>query len=481
MTGSRRASSVLSDPLFDSKGIFAYGFFWRPRGSSIVPPKRTSRTTTAVEQLDPSTRRLIRRFDSCSSAARAIGLPSGGQSISDAAKPGSKYKTAGGFRWRVSADQTTESADLSCSSDKNAKRKSTNKSSGTQSKRKHRKNNVLLYASEVIGQSVEVYTDKQWLKGTIRSFNSDISQHSLYFEESKTTQDLNLSEEQLRWGQWKKTQFGSENDECPICFNEPMESPAATVCGHLFCEACISTCIANTSTPSCPMCNTSIEGDDSKLVLKLGHENDDSFRAVEQICMTIGKLLRVFPSAASASAHLGSVSAKNRVPSKIIGVCVGGKGAPKSAGGYAWRFQGSNNETQKIGERAIDGRQVECINMETGAVVETYQSIRSAAHLTGLSRPIIYSICQRTRREPACGGFFWRFRGDTSEPWDPKDSPKCKPVQQLSLCTGNVLKEYPSILKATEALAQKGVISFERWKRGREEGHGVGSKISEVC
>ena len=146
MTGSRRASGVLSDQIFDSKGVFAYGFFWRPRGSSIVRPKRTSRTTKAVEQLDPSTGKFIRHFDSCSSAARAIGLLAGGQSISEAAKPGSKYKTAGGFRWRVSADQTTESADLSCSSDKNNKRKRSDRPSRTQSKRRKKETNVLLYA-----------------------------------------------------------------------------------------------------------------------------------------------------------------------------------------------------------------------------------------------------------------------------------------------------------------------------------------------
>ena len=185
---------------------------------------------------------------------------------------------------------------------------------------------------------------------------------------------------------------------------------------------------------------------------------------------------RVFPSAASASVHLDSVSAKNHQPSRIIKVCKGGKGAPKSAGGYAWRFQGSEEETQKIGERAIDGRQVECVDIETGAVIETYKSIRSASELSGSSRPIIYSICLRTRREPTCdGGFFWRFRGDNSEPWDPKENPNCKPVERLSLSTGKVLKEYPSILK------MKGVMSLERWNKAREKGWGICSDISEVC
>lgn len=70
--GNKKSSGVLGHAEFETEATFAFGFFWRPEGSVLMPKIRLSRVTKAVDQLHPTTGKFIKRFDSCSSNARGV-------------------------------------------------------------------------------------------------------------------------------------------------------------------------------------------------------------------------------------------------------------------------------------------------------------------------------------------------------------------------------------------------------------------------
>ena len=47
-------------------------------------------------------------------------------------------------------------------------------------------------------------------------------------------------------------------DPCPVCFEE-VHRPAKTPCGHVFCEACLSTWFGTARQASCPMCRQRLQ------------------------------------------------------------------------------------------------------------------------------------------------------------------------------------------------------------------------------
>lgn len=92
---------------------------------------------------------------------------------------------------------------------------------------------------------------------------------------------------------------------------------------------------------------------------------------------------------------------------------------------------------------------VEKLDLETGIVLETFDSITQAAHSIGPSaRPInIISVCQGRYRS-SCG-FFWRYKGSDAQPVKRKNVRK---VQQLCLKTGRVLATFDTIAAAARAV-----------------------------
>ena len=202
--------------------------------------------------------------------------------------------------------------------------------------------------------------------------------------------------------------------------------------------------------------------------------------------MTSGTVLRVFSSAAAACAllrHGGPPQWSTKqilVPSKILQVCHYRRGC-RSCAGFAWRFKGSNLQTQKVGERAIDGKAVERVCLETGSVLQQYSSLRSAADSIKLSRSVIAKVCQRTRPSAEYGGYFWRFKGDQSKPWLARRPTRAKPIERLCLRTGVVLSKHDSATQAMETLVAEGRYARSRLQKHREDGHGICSGIGDVC
>ena len=421
-----------------------------------------------VEQVDSRTGQVIATFKS-KTAAYAAFNEGGPKTQNIFSKP--DFEDLGvhafGFFWRPTGSKIAPPM------------KSQTKKRGPK-REKMKRTNVQLYGEEVVGQSVEVYRKKKWKEGIVESFDASRKSHIIRYEHDGAKDELILADQKLRWNKWKKTHFGSLEEECPICFEDRMVEPAATVCGHIFCKECISSVIE--TRHCCPMCMYSLEGNKAKLTMKGTTTEDipDVFRAVEQVCMKNGEVLRVFSSAAAASALIGGDKGKRSTPSVIIRVCQGVRGAPRSAAGFSWRFHGSNDKTQLIGDRAIDGKAVECVDVETGDIVNTYESVRSAAKETGFSRPVISQICKRTRREPFYKGFFWRYKGDESKPWSPRKPPGL-PIEQISLLSGEVLAKFPSAAKAMEALVKNGEVAAQKWKNYVEKGHGITSDIGSVC
>merc|ERR1712129_564158 len=46
------------------------------------------------------------------------------------------------------------------------------------------------------------------------------------------------------------------DDECPICYEVPMDEPLQTPCRHIFCGECIRSILH--SKPECPMCRKNV-------------------------------------------------------------------------------------------------------------------------------------------------------------------------------------------------------------------------------
>ena len=483
------------------------GFYWRHQGSNATPPARApliSKSRKPVEQICLKTGAVLNRFTSVADAAHAVQIKA--PSISAICNGWKGHLSAAGFGWRFSANlvqddphvhkkpqmakrKAEREKELPLSKKaKGQKRTDPGRGSG-KGKGKAKRNSTprvrkqsrpessaMLYGREVVGQDVEVYnaSERQWETGVVRSFDRDAQEHAVQFAGCDRRR-LDLSTARLRWGEWKEIPYAAGKEECAICFEDPMDCPAGAMCGHVFCQVCISEWIEENG--SCPMCRTVLEGEDAELTLADdGTEQHDCFRPVEQICMKTGKLLRVFPSAGAASVRLQDVR-----PSDILRICIGGKGTSRSTGGHAWRFRGSDEPTQRIGQRAIDGKGVERVCLKTGAVLEVYRSVRGAAAATKLSRNPIKGICNKTRRCPEFGGFFWRYHGDSGTPWTARAHASSKPVEKLCLKTGKVLATFVSAVDALKDLVAAGVIPVGWLEKRKAQGAGLDSGIGETC
>lgn len=104
-------------------------------------------------------------------------------------------------------------------------------------------------------------------------------------------------------------------------------------------------------------------------------------------------------------------------------------------------FEWKNDQGQKP---------VEQLDLKTGELLATFNSISDAATSVGISataRNHIYAVC--TGRYRSSAGFFWRYKGSDALPPKPKGPRK---VQQLCLKTGRVLATFESISAAGRAL-----------------------------
>eukprot|EP00978_Attheya_sp_CCMP212_P009562 scaffold22653_cov53-Attheya_sp.AAC.4 len=123
-------------------------------------------------------------------------------------------------------------------------------------------------------------------------------------------------------------------------------------------------------------------------------------------------------------------------------------------GKHEIRFDNGTMEQRKLEDIRYEWKNdqgknpVEQLDVKTGEVLATFNSISSAAASVPGSRPsAIASVC--TGRCKSSFGFFWRYKGSDALPPIPKGKRK---VEQLCLKTGRVVATFDSIAAAGKAI-----------------------------
>lgn len=130
-------------------------------------------------------------------------------------------------------------------------------------------------------------------------------------------------------------------------------------------------------------------------------------RSVRQYS-TEGVFIAEYISAAEASRRTG-IGHKN--------ILLAASGGSKTAGGYIWRFPGSDNPIERPKTSwetrwengTSNANAVDQIDLKTGEVIATYRSMHVASESTGAQRHQISLICHNPDRYKSSGGYGWRF------------------------------------------------------------------------
>ena len=170
----------------------------------------------------------------------------------------------------------------------------------------------------------------------------------------------------------------------------------------------------------------------------------EASQQVEKIDVATGTVLCCYDSAAEA----GRITRIDR--SSIHKVCTG-RGL--TAGGFFWRFKGSNatQPRSSLGKNAPV--EVEQIDVATGTVQWYFESIAAAARCTGIDAGSISKVC--TGVQLTTGGFFWRYKGSNvnvpslGDHISMSNGGVAKEVEQLDSTTGMVLQWFASAKEAT--------------------------------
>ena len=187
-------------------------------------------------------------------------------------------------------------------------------------------------------------------------------------------------------------------------------------------------------------------------------------KPVQQLCLDTGAIIATFASMTEAAVA-------NGIDSGSIGKCCNGCMGVLSAGGFGWRFQGSDRLPSK--PKLTLCKPVQQLCLETGAVIATFVSMTEAAEATGIDKGSIGRCCNESKGSFSAGGFGWRFEGSDRLPSKPKWA-LCKPVQQLCLDTGAVIATHNSATEAAEAFGidNSGISDCCHGRRGSAGGYG---------
>lgn len=114
---------------------------------------------------------------------------------------------------------------------------------------------------------------------------------------------------------------------------------------------------------------------------------------------------------------------------------------------FFWRYKGSDRLPPEFEARR---KPVERLDLKTGEVLASYDSVADAAAVVGGDRRIsaILGVCSGQFRSSA--GYFWRFVGSNVSP--PKKNTWQKPVEKLDLKTGEVLASFESVTTAAASV-----------------------------
>jgi hypothetical protein len=88
----------------------------------------------------------------------------------------------------------------------------------------------------------------------------------------------------------------------------------------------------------------------------------------------------------------------------------------------------------------------------SGKVKVVFSSSRSAAAKTGVDRGTIRRVLARRGKANAAGGYFWRFAGETHDPWEDPEPTNFKPVEKLCQNIGHVLATFKSLGDAKKVM-----------------------------
>ena len=122
-------------------------------------------------------------------------------------------------------------------------------------------------------------------------------------------------------------------------------------------------------------------------------------KAVEQIDIKTGSVIKVYDSLSAATKKMGVSS-----PKAIWKAC---NGELKTAYGFGWRYKGSENcNGFGSGNVGRPGKQVEQIDVKKNEVIKTWDSVKEAQRKTGTTN---IDKCCRGERETA-KGFKWRYK-----------------------------------------------------------------------
>ena len=111
---------------------------------------------------------------------------------------------------------------------------------------------------------------------------------------------------------------------------------------------------------------------------------------------------------------------------------------------YGTYTDDNGNEVDYVYNRRRSGHEVMQVDIESGEILETYNSASDAARAVGVTRKNISDVCNRKRRTAA--GYFWLWKDDYdisyyTEPIQTMQNYVCT---VLNLDSGEV-KAYPSI------------------------------------
>tara|TARA_B100001094_G_scaffold52613_1_gene48106 strand:+ start:1162 stop:2043 length:882 start_codon:yes stop_codon:yes gene_type:complete len=168
---------------------------------------------------------------------------------------------------------------------------------------------------------------------------------------------------------------------------------------------------------------------------------------VEKINVATGEVLCCYESAAEA----GRITRIDR--SSIHKVC---KGSVLTAGGFFWRFKGSNATQPRAPAPKPNlgvAKKVEQLD-STGTVLRCHDSMSDAESYTGIGRHQISKVCEE--KKLTAGGFFWRYKGSNAKApsFEYKEYVRitntgvAKEVEQLDSTTGMVLQCFASTAEA---------------------------------
>ena len=159
--------------------------------------------------------------------------------------------------------------------------------------------------------------------------------------------------------------------------------------------------------------------------------------AVEKIDLETGQVLEVFPSAFAAVTQTERLEASSI--SRVL------HGERRSAGGFFWRYQGSDTVSRPGRHRGARVIQVEKLCLQTGNVLETFDSIAMASRSVGTKR--------LTNLPRTAAGYFWREKGSTATPQS--EEPTKKRVEKVCYETHKVVGTYDTLTHAANSVSRK--------------------------